>query len=308
MKLSSLPIVSALVLSLFVSLPAAAQQKIAFTWDDLPAHSSLPPGETRQQVIDALIHTIQTQHMPAPYGFINAKAIESQPELIKVLDAWRTAGFPLGNHTWSHLNLNAPSTTVDAWGAEVLQNEPMLKKEMRDADFHWLRYPNLAEGETAEKKAGARHFLSEHGYKIAGVTMSFADYAYNDPYSRCIAKGDTAAVKLLEDNYLKSAADNLDYAHAMSMALYGHDIPYVLLMHVGALDAKLLPRLVELYRKHGVMFISLQEASKDPFYKNNLDLSLEPHPDTLEEAMHLKGLPLPKREPLTVNLATICRE
>lgn len=297
-----------LVLSLLVSQAVFAQQKIAFTWDDLPAHSSLPPGETRQQVIDALIRTIQTEHMPAPYGFINAKAMESQPELIKVLDAWRAAGFPLGNHTWSHLNLNTPSTTVEAWDSEVLQNEPVLRKEMGAADFHWLRYPNLAEGETAEKKAGARRFLAEHGYKIAGVTMSFADYAYNDPYARCMAKGDAAAVKQLEDNYLKSAADNLEYAHAMSLALYGHDIPYILLMHVGALDAKLLPRLVQVYRQHGVTFVSLQEASNDPFYKNDLDLSLDPHPDTLEEAMRMKGLPLPKREPLTVNLATICRE
>jgi peptidoglycan/xylan/chitin deacetylase (PgdA/CDA1 family) len=289
------------------ALSACAQQKIAFTWDDLPAHSSLPPGETRQQIIDTLISTIQAQHLPAPYGFVNAKLIETQPDLIKVLDAWRAAGFPLGNHTWSHLNLNDPSTALEAWDTEVLQDEPLLKKEMGSADFHWLRFPNLSEGNTPEKKQGARRFLAERGYKIAGVTMSFADYAYNEPYARCVTGGDRSAVKQLEDSYLQEAAKHLDYAHQMSMALYGRDMPYILLMHVGALDAKLLPRLLEMYRQHGVSFISLQEAVKDPFYKNDLDLSLSPVPDTLEEAMQLRGLPLPKRDPPAVNLATICR-
>jgi peptidoglycan/xylan/chitin deacetylase (PgdA/CDA1 family) len=290
-----------------LATPLHAQQKIAFTWDDLPTHSSLPPGETRQQIIDTIISTIQTQHMPAPYGFVNAKSIEVTPELIKVLDAWRMAGFPLGNHTSSHMNLNEPSISLEAWEADVLRDEPLLSKEMGNADFHWLRFPNLSEGNTPDKKKGARRFLASHGYKIAGVTMSFADYAYNEPYARCVVSNDQPAIKELENSYLDEAAKNLAYAHQMSMALYGRDIPYILLMHVGALDAKLLPRLLQMYRQHGVEFISLQEATRDPFYQNDVDLALSPLPDTLEEAMRLKGLPLPKREPPSVNPANICR-
>ena len=70
----------------------------------------------------------------------------------------------------------------------------------------------------------------------------------------------------------------IDYTRAMSKALYGRDIPYVLLMHVGALDARMLPRLLKLYRDKGFTFISLQDAEKDPFYKNDLDLSLPSSP------------------------------
>ncbi len=81
----------------------------------------------------------------------------------------------------------------------------------------------------------------------------------------------------------------------MSKALYGHDIPYVLLMHVGALDARLLPRLLQLYRERGVTFVSLEDAEKDPFYRNDIDLSLPANPDTLEQAMQARGLPLPAR-------------
>lgn len=200
------------------------------------------------------------------------------------------------------------STTLGAWEADVLKNESILKKEMGTADFHWLRFPNLSEGNTPQKKPGARRFLAVHGYKIAGVTMSFADYAYNEPCARCISVDDQKAITQLENSDLQEAAKNLDYAHQMSMALFGRDIPYVLLMHVGALDAKLLPRLLEMYRQHGVVFISLQEAAADPFYQNDLNLSLDPLPDTLEEAMLLKGLPLPKLDPPAVDLAKICRK
>ena len=121
-----------------------------------------------------------------------------------------------------------------------------------------------------------------------------------------MAIGDTEAVKRLEESYLQEATKSLVYDHRMSLALFGHDIPYILLMHVGALDAKLLPRLVEMYRQHGITFVSLQEASQDPFYRNDLDLSFSPHPDSLEEAMSLKGLPLPRREHAAIDLSTLC--
>lgn len=290
---------------LLCAASSMAQQQIAFTWDDLPAHSSLPPGVTRLQVIHDIIAAIRAAKMPAPYGFVNAKALEDDPNNIKVLDAWRAAGFALGNHTYSHANLNA--MPLEAWESDLLRDEPVLEKEMGSADWHWLRYPNLAEGNTPEKRLDARAFLSEHGYKIAGVTESFADYAFNAPYARCAAAGDQVAVKRLEDAYLKAAVDNIEYAHLMSKALYGRDIPYILLMHVGALDARLLPRLVEVYRSHGVQFVSLQEATKDPFYRNDLDPRLNPVPDSLEEAMRQRKLSLPPRPSLDVDLDTICR-
>lgn len=284
---------------------SVAQQQIAFTWDDLPAHNALPPGVTRLQVISEIIAAIQAAKMPAPYGFVNAKAVDDDPNNIKVLDAWRAAGFPLGSHTYSHANLN--TMPLEAWETDLLRDEPVLKREMGSADWHWLRYPNLGEGNTPEKRLAARTFVADHGYKIAGVTESFADYAFNGPYARCTATDDQAAIKQLEDAYLKAAADNIEYAHEMSKALYGRDIPYILLMHVGGLDARLLPRLVQVYRSHGVQFVSLEEASKDAFYRNDLEPRLNPVPDTLEEAMRQKGLTLPRRPHLDVDLETICR-
>ena len=284
--------------------PASAQQ-VAFTWDDLPVHSALPPGETRVEIGRKIIAAMKDAHMPPVYGFVNGVQTENEPLSTPMLKEWRDAGLSLGSHTWSHMNLNQ-RPLVD-WEADVLKDEPILQSYMGNADWRWLRFPYLAEGDNAEKRDAARKFLTEHGYKIAAVTMSFSDYMYNEPYARCVAKNDAAGIARLEKSYLDAADAYLGYSRAMSKALYGRDIPYVLLMHVGALDARLLPRLLQLYRDRGVTFVRLQDAEEDPFYKNDLDLSLPANPDSLEQAMQARGLPFPARPHLDLNVNSVCR-
>ena len=57
----------------------------------------------------------------------------------------------------------------------------------------------------------------------------------------------------------------------MSNILYGRDIPYVLLMHIGAFDAKMLPQLITLYQKQGATFISIEQAEKDKAFSEDPD-------------------------------------
>jgi peptidoglycan-N-acetylglucosamine deacetylase len=286
------------------TVPARGQQ-LAFTWDDLPAHSSLPPGETRVGIGKKIIAAMRAEHMPPAYGFVNGSQMASEPTAGTMLKEWREAGLPLGNHTWSHMNLNQHSAAE--WEADVLKNEPLLKSYMKDGDWHWLRFPYLAEGDTQEKRQQVREFLESHGYKIAGVTMSFSDYLFNDPYARCMDKKDNAAIAQLEESYLQAAAATIDYTRSMSQALYGRDIPYVLLMHVGAFDARMLPRLLRLYRDKGFTFITLEQAQEDPFYKSDMSLSSAETPDSLEPAMRARNLQPPSRPVPTVNLDAICR-
>src|SRR3990167_77284 len=227
---------------------ASPKPVIAVTWDDLPTHSALPPGVTRVQIAADLLKASADAKAPA-FGFINGVQTEREPASAPVLKMWRDAGQPLGNHTWSHPNLAA--LTPEQFTAEIAQNEPMLKDLMRGKDWRWLRYPFLSEGDTPEKKLAVRQWLAANHYKIASVTMSFDDWAFNEPYARCAAKGDEAAIAELEKRYLDGAAAMADRSRAMAKTLYGKDIPYVLLMHAGALDARLAPRLFQLYRDKG---------------------------------------------------------
>lgn len=282
-------------------------QQLAITFDDLPAHSVLPPGTTRMEVAERVIQALHEAGVPPTYGFVNGVRIQENPADAAVLTLWRKAGNPLGNHTWSHMDLN--KSTLEAWEQDTLKNESVLAKASEAGDdWHWLRFPFLSEGDTPDKRAGARQFLAAHGYKIAAVTMSFGDYAWNEPYARCSAKGDTAAISELEKTYLAAAADDIQYRRALAKAAFGHDIPYVLLMHIGAMDARMLPRLLALYKSAGFRFVSLQQAESDPFYANDLDPKLSSEPDTLEAAAKAKGVsPWPSHAPLPAELNTLCR-
>ena len=284
---------------------SAGGQQIAFTWDDLPAHSALPAGETRVDIGRKLIQAMKDAHLPPVYGFVNGVALEREPASAPMLKEWRDAGFELGNHTWSHINLN--TNTAAAWEEDLLKDEPVLKEYAAGGDWHWLRYPFLSEGDTPEKRAEIRKFLAGHGYRIAAVTMSFGDYMWNEPYARCVAKNDTAAIAQLESSYLEAASTDADFRRAMARALYGRDIPYVLLMHVGAFDARMLPRLLELYREKGFGFITLEQAEKDPFYRSSIDPALPQEPDLLETAMQARGLALPARPKPSLDPNSVCR-
>ena len=279
--------------------------QIAITFDDLPAHGPLPPGVSRLDVAKKLIAALRDAHVAPVYGFVNGVDLVQHPADEEVLKAWREAGNPLGDHSWSHMNLNQHS--LEEFEADIKRNQSLLTRLMKDEDWHWFRFPFLAEGDTPEKKAGIRKFLREQGYKVAAVTMSFGDYRWTDPYARCKAKGDEKAVALLESSFLKAAAEDISYYRGMSRALYGRDIPYVLLMHIGALDAEVMPKLLELYKSNGVEFITLPQAESDDSYRIDTDLNVVPATDSLEDLIAERHLQLPAHKGPEINFEAICR-
>ncbi|KQZ33197.1 polysaccharide deacetylase [Caulobacter sp. Root1472] len=284
---------------------AATPVKIALTFDDLPAHSALPPGVSRIDVAGRLLAAFHDARTGPVYGFVNGVHEEREPDSVGVLSLWRAAGHPLANHTWSHLDLNTHG--LADWEADLVRNEALLQRHMAGQDWRWLRYPFLSEGETPEKHVAARKLLKAHGYRIASVTMSFGDYAWNEPYARCMVKGDAAAVASLEASYLKAAKDSLDYSRRLSATLYGRDIAYVQLMHAGAFDARVMPRLLKMYQDNGAKFVSLEEAERDKFYAADFKTQATEAPTTLENAMKAKGLPVPKLDLPFAELDRMCR-
>lgn len=293
---------SAVPLYLFES--RGVSPKVAITFDDLPAHSALPAGVTRVNVASKIVSALQTVNAPPIYGFINGLRLQEQPADSAVLRMWREAGYPLGNHTWSHMSLN--QHTVQEFQSDTLANESVLTSQMKNGDWHWFRYPYLQEGKTTEERDAVRQFLAQHGYKITAVTMSFGDYIWNEPYARCRDKGDEQAIRDLEVGYLAAADDSITYYRGLSQTLYGRDIPYVLLMHIGAFDAEMMPRLLKLYEDRGFELVTLEEAQRDSFYESAMDLQLKSNSSTLERAMAEHGLPLPPRAPAP-QLQNLCR-
>ncbi|MBO9725715.1 MAG: polysaccharide deacetylase family protein [Novosphingobium sp.] len=252
-----------LAAALLAALPlpacAAPAPQIALTFDDLPSHPPYPAGETPGSVVASIMAALKQARAPA-FGFANAG--KGRPdEREAVLAHWHAAGFALGNHGYTHLDLD--KVGADAFVAEIDRNRTALAPYgMKPL----LRYPFLAEGKDPAVRDAVRKALAERGYRIAGVSLSFDDWAWNAPYARCAAQGNAAAIADLETRYLEAARSDAQAAREASKARFGRDVPYVLLLHVGAFDARMLPRLLALYREMGFRFIPLEQAQRDKFY------------------------------------------
>lgn len=280
-----------------------AQPEIALTFDDLPVHGPIPGGQTPESVVSGVIAALKHGHVPA-YGFVNAHWVTDQPGTIDVLKSWRAAGLPLGSHTWSHRHLN--EMTIPEFEEELVRDEPVLQQLAGSTDWHWFRYPFLDEGENADKRQAARNVLAQHGYRIAAVTTDFSDWAFTAPYARCTAAHDDAAIKRLEDMYLAAAHEGIGFYRGLSHQLYGRDIPYVVLLHDSAFEARMLPRLIELYRSAGYRFVSLPEAESDPYYADQVNPSQPAQPEGLEYKAIARNIPLPQRTDYSKELNAIC--
>jgi peptidoglycan-N-acetylglucosamine deacetylase len=296
----------ALLLAASTRMPAQTTgPQVAFTFDDLPAHGPLPPGEARPEPVRSILATLKAEKMPPVYGFVNGFRLADYPYQVEILRAWHDAGEPLGNHTWSHPSLE--KETAKAFIADIKKDEPTLRQVDPDGDWHWFRYPFLDEGETLEKRQQVGQFLLQHHYKTAEVTMDFEDYLWNEPYARCMAKHDDAAVASLEQSYISVADEFIGVFRTLSQKLYGHDIPYVLLLHVGAFDARMLPRLIALFRERGFTFVSLPQAESDPAYAFDPNMGY-PGGGTLQELVaKVKGVNFPDNTKPYKKLDSMCR-
>lgn len=310
MSRSRAPLLCFSALALFGCATAARQPdesapQLAITMDDLPVHGALPEGETRTSVAERIVAAFRAAGVPEVYGFMNGAYVEREPETGSALTAWTAAGYPLGNHSWSHKNLNQVS--VWEFEHEIVRNEEALQRFGQGRDWRWFRYPFLAEGNDPAKRDSVRAVLARRGYRIAAVTMDFSDWQWSDAYARCRAGGDQQALEALERAYLDAVREGATRARSLSHALYGRDVPYVLLTHISPFNARMMPRVLELYREEGFQFTTLAAAQRDPVYRQDMDPSQPAGPTSLEERAGQRGLPVPPRTDRTAMLNSVCR-
>jgi len=136
--------------------------------------------------------------------------------------------------------------------------------------------------------------------------MDFSDWAWTAPFARCSAARNDKAVAELERTYLQAATEGIAFARQLSDKLYGRDIPYVVLLHESPFEARMLPRLIGLYRSAGFRFVSLPDAERDPAYADQVDPKLTAEPKGLEGKAIARGIALPQRSDFSAALAAIC--
>ena len=278
-----------LVLVVVFAVPGYTQ-KLAITLDDLPLNGTLPPGVTRAQTAKDVLAILKKRHVPPVYGFINAKKLEGSPDGAEALKLWAAAE-PVGNHTYSHMDLE--TNAAETFERDIEENEPVLELLEAKGDWRWLRYPYLHEGDTVEKRRAIRAYLKTHNYRIAQVTLDWEDYLWNFAYARCAAKSDQKAIAWLRTSYLQTASDFVDLGREQAKLIYGHEINYVLLLHLGAFSSTILPDALDLLKKKGFKLVTLEEAQSDPIYDGDPDVGLHDAGTFLDQWMLVKQIKVP---------------
>ncbi|HEX6242491.1 MAG TPA: polysaccharide deacetylase family protein [Polyangiales bacterium] len=276
---------------------------VAVTFDDLPGAVDPTPGYPKSQVMADVIASLRAHGLRRVVGFANGIAV-SDADTELALARWTEAGFELGNHTFSHLGPRELGPA--AFLHDVERNQRFLSERTK-APPRYFRFPYLERGNTPDERVEITRALAQGGYRVANVSIDFADWAYVAAYTRCGAARDEAALAGLSQSYLQSAMHALFWSVEAGQRLFGRTIPQVLLLHVQVPTARNLDALLDLYEEQGVTWITLEEALRDPVFAEPPDVD---HGDTsaLAEAIRAQHADLRSSVPRPLSLLELaCR-
>jgi peptidoglycan/xylan/chitin deacetylase (PgdA/CDA1 family) len=264
----------ACVLCAFVESPGSAAPKppdrqVAITIDDLPAGAANTMAATTITEMTAkLLGTLREARVPA-VGFVNEKKLYKLGEVderIKALQMWLDNGFELGNHTFSHFSLN--QVGLKAWEDDIVRGESVtsILLAQHNMKLRYFRHPFLDTGRDLQTRREAEAFLVARGYRIAPITLDAWDWMYAGVYDDAKKRGDAQLQQDLVRSYLTYSDEVFAYSEQLSKQTIGYEPKQILLLHTNQLEADHIGELLEVMRKRGYRFITLEEALSDQAY------------------------------------------
>jgi peptidoglycan/xylan/chitin deacetylase (PgdA/CDA1 family) len=261
--------IGATISALSLSRGAMAQgRRVSITIDDGPVVGEMKDLGNFQRISAGLIGSFAAEKVPVTI-FINERQLNVQGQRdgrVAVVSQWLDAGFDLGNHTYSHPSLNR----VPLWQFQddLVRGDVVMRSllEQRGRTLVWFRYPYLHSGTTAEVHQGILDFLEQRKYRVAPVTVDYADYTFAGVYTRLVRAGKLDVAEKVKQAYLDQVDVGFEHAEKTSQQVFGYELPQILLIHCNELNSVTLRDSIARMRKRGYTFISLEEAMKDPAY------------------------------------------
>jgi peptidoglycan/xylan/chitin deacetylase (PgdA/CDA1 family) len=183
--------------------------------------------------------------------------------LQSILHVWLEHGAELGNHTYSHPDLN--TTPLDEYTANIMRGEPAITQAVGHRP-RYFRHPFLHAGADVATKRGLEKFLAEHGYQVAPVTLDNSDWMFAFDYGSELQDNPALAARV-RDAYVPYMESIFAFFEARSVQVVGREFPQVLLLHASQLNADTMPALLAMMRRRGYRFVSLEEALRDGAYR-----------------------------------------
>lgn len=247
---------------------STSRRAVAITIDDLPVISTRSDTVTQWAVTRGILAALQAAEAPA-VGFVNEAMLHAgaaRAARIRMLEAWLSAGHDLGNHTYSHPDLN--STPLATYTDDIIAGEAVTTR-LRGARPVFFRHPFLHVGNDTAKKAGLERFLAGRDYRVAPVTIDNSDWAFARAHDRALDANDSTLARRIADEYVQYMDTVFGFYEAQARLIVGRELPQILLLHANRLNAGKLDELLAMARGRGYRFITLEEALRDPAYQRS---------------------------------------
>ena len=242
--------------------PAAKERpEIAITIDDFNWNKSLKldPDQRNQ----ALLTALRSHGNLKAALFVTCRFADNDKgkELLK---DWDRAGHLIGNHSYSHKELNSSKVTPEEFTAdiekcdEIINSFPQFQKS--------FRFPFLKEGESAAERDAVRNYLKAKGYRTGHVTIDASDWAVEGRLSARLAKDPAADVRPYRDFYLSHMWERSLYYDDLARKVLGRPVKHTILIHYNLLNALFLGDLLDMFQNKGWKLIDAADAFKDPVF------------------------------------------
>jgi peptidoglycan-N-acetylglucosamine deacetylase len=237
----------------------AGAQSIALSFDD-----GLDPRASPEAAVwnSAILRALADGRVQSIL-FAAGRNVDSAQGMALVTE-WGVAGHAVANHTYSHLDLNDPDTTLPLFIADVERNETLLSQVPGWSKR--LRFPYLKEGDTIAKRDGMVRWLRAHAYGSGAVSIDASDWYYDERYALWRTGHADADPRAFREAYLNHLWSRACYYDSLSQQLLGRSAKHVLLLHTRRINADFLPDIIAMFRAKGWTFISPAEAYADPLY------------------------------------------
>jgi len=226
---------------------------VAITMDDLPLLCF--DVTTANNHIEHIVNTLQ-RHKAPMIGFVIANRAGS--DRVKQLELLRQHGFVIGNHTYSHLNLNYSS--ADEYIRNIEKADQILFSN--HTGLKYFRYPYLAEGKWWRSRNAVHAYLEKKHYKIIPVTIDSRDFLFNLKFKALGFNPQHPDFAQLKKDYLHYIWQETLKAerHDKWFSWLYHSRKQLLLLHANELNSYVLDSILSQYENHGYHFITIHEA------------------------------------------------
>ena len=264
-------ILTGVSLALRAQTPTAEpERRMVLTIDDLPYQND---GADQllsdvQRVTAKLLGALRSHRAPA-VGFVTESRLHVIGEVdarVAILQEWVDAGVVLGNHTFSHLDLN--TVTIDQFQDDIVRGDVVSRRLMRSRTPYQLyfRHPYTHTGDDPAKKQAVAEFLAARGYRIAPHTVDNQDFVFNRPYVQALRSGDEPMAERLRRAYVDFTVEAIGFAERISPHVFGRVVPQTMLLHANDITADTLEELLRIFEGRGYRFVSLDDAMTDDAY------------------------------------------